>query len=151
MSCFILLSFEGEFPTLFSVDDKVKHCRSCKRCVPRFDHHCPALNNCVGKRNFKVTVVLFNSGLLLSLMINIAYAMLVAGYFYMYEWLAAWRHGVLAVLNVPVKASIVLGLGGAFAVVNTAVIFSLLALVGYHWYNSKYLVCEKIFPEVTKL
>jgi palmitoyltransferase ZDHHC9/14/18/palmitoyltransferase len=31
---------------------RVSHCRTCRRCVRDFDHHCPVLGTCVGRNNY---------------------------------------------------------------------------------------------------
>ncbi|ESO01571.1 hypothetical protein HELRODRAFT_112561 [Helobdella robusta] len=32
---------------------RAHHCRVCRRCIKRMDHHCPWINNCVGELNQK--------------------------------------------------------------------------------------------------
>jgi palmitoyltransferase ZDHHC13/17 len=38
-----------------------RHCIVCHRCVDRYDHHCPWINNCVGIRNHNIFLMYLNA------------------------------------------------------------------------------------------
>lgn len=41
-----------------------KHCYTCGRCIEGFDHHCPWLNICIGRRNYRTYLCLISQVLL---------------------------------------------------------------------------------------
>jgi hypothetical protein len=44
-----------------------KHCKSCNKCVARYDHHCAFLSTCIGKKNYKQFLFIITFGALIAL------------------------------------------------------------------------------------
>ena len=55
-----------------------KHCATCNRCVERFDHHCPWINNCVGIQNHNPYMVFIVTLLLVLFLIIISSIVMLA-------------------------------------------------------------------------
>jgi hypothetical protein len=48
---------------------QIVHCYDCDRCCRDYDHHCPVLGNCIGKKNiwcFYGTIAFFIIGMMLA-------------------------------------------------------------------------------------
>ena len=70
-----------------------KHCSVCDRCVAKFDHHCPWINNCVGEKNVKW----FLTFLLVHLLMCLYVCVLTIAFMRMEFLRAKERHGDLPV------------------------------------------------------
>ncbi|KAL0039743.1 hypothetical protein WJX77_006684 [Trebouxia sp. C0004] len=68
-----------------------KHCVTCDRCVDRFDHHCPAICNCVGKGNQR-TYTAWLTVLLLAQMLFLHLSCLFCARVARHHWNTAGQH-----------------------------------------------------------
>lgn len=103
---------------------RASHCSLCDNCVDRFDHHCPWVGNCVGRRNYRYFYTFVVS---LSFLAVFVFACAVTHLALLASGRAGGEAGLAAALRASPASAVV-------AAVCFLSVWSVLGLAGFHTY-----------------
>lgn len=106
---------------------RTTHCSVCENCIERFDHHCPWIGNCVGKRNYRLFYAFVSTTGLLNVLVLVSSAMQI---WFLFEEFKDedGRPGGEAILEAIKKAPI----ATALCVYCLAIVWFTMGLCMYH-------------------
>lgn len=102
---------------------RTHHCQICDYCVEKFDHHCPWIGTCVGKRNYVYFIVY-----IITAAVHFAYCAFMAIFGTIY-WVEAVQGNPTAMLP---YVGIILLISMAF--VSLGFFVFVVVLSGTHWF-----------------
>lgn len=99
---------------------RARHCRECKHCVRKFDHHCPWVANCIGEKNHRWFWIFLTYECCL-----IVWAIYLSTTGYISSSNSnEWIHNNIFLLLVDIVLVIFLFIAGSLCVIHTYMLFS---------------------------